>query len=127
MRNIKQMFKGSMIIAILSGLFGLISLSSVAFAEKIDAKRLAEGKKLTFGIKKGNCLACHIIADGSLPGNVGPPLVAMKARFKTKKELRAQVANSRTRNKLSIMPPFGPKKILTDKEIDLVVDYIYTL
>jgi mono/diheme cytochrome c family protein len=51
----------------------------------------------------------------------------MKVRFKTRSSLRSQISNSRLRNKLSIMPPFSAKKILTEKEIDLVTDYIYTL
>ena len=36
---------------------------------------VAEGKKLTFDRKKGNCLACHMIEDGELAGNNGPALL----------------------------------------------------
>ena len=52
------------------------NLPSVSYSDDI-----AEGKKLTFDRKKGNCLACHMIDDGELAGNNGPPLLAMKARF----------------------------------------------
>ncbi len=37
------------------------------------ADNIAEGKSLTFDRKKGNCLACHMIDDGELAGNNGPP------------------------------------------------------
>jgi len=47
------------------------------------------GEEVTFGRKLGNCLACHMIPGGNLPGNVGPPLLAMKARFPDKAVLRA--------------------------------------
>ncbi|RLA08874.1 MAG: sulfur oxidation c-type cytochrome SoxX [Gammaproteobacteria bacterium] len=127
MSFIKKTLKFSSLAIVFAGLLNFFMLTSVNSAEAVGAKSTAEGKKLTFGRKKGNCLACHIIADGSLPGNVGPPLVAMKVRFKTKKALRSQIANSRARNKLSIMPPFSAKKILTEKEIDLITDFIYTL
>ena len=36
-----------------------------------DQASIAEGKKIAFNRKKGNCLACHMIADGSLPGDIG--------------------------------------------------------
>ena len=42
-----------------------------------------EGKKLAFDRKKGNCLACHMIDDGELACNSGPPLIAMKLVFQT--------------------------------------------
>lgn len=86
-----------------------------------------EGKKLAFDKKKGNCLACHIIAGGKQAGNIAPPLVAMKARFPDKAKLRAQIADPRIKNPNSMMPPFGPHGVLSDKEIDTVVEYIYGL
>ena len=85
------------------------------------------GKKLAFNRKKGNCLACHQIAGGSLPGNIGPPLVAMKSRFPDKAKLRAQIYDARKANPNTIMPPFGPHAILSDDEIDKVVEFISTL
>jgi sulfur-oxidizing protein SoxX len=77
--------------------------------------------------KKGNCLACHAIAGGTLAGNIGPPLVAMKARFPDKREVRAQIEDPTVKNPRTIMPPFGKHGILTEKEIDLITEYIYTL
>ncbi len=88
---------------------------------------IAEGKKIAFNRKKGNCLACHAIAGGSLPGDIGPPLIAMKARFPNKAKLRAQIWDSTASNPNSIMPPFGRHNILSDKDIDKITDFIHSL
>ena len=60
----------------------LIGASSVTLAD-YSADDIAKGKALYLNKKKGNCIACHMIpdADAKLPGNQGPPLLAMKARF----------------------------------------------
>ncbi len=88
---------------------------------------VAEGKKLAFNRKKGNCLACHAIEGGALPGNIGPPLVAMKARFPDAAVLRAQIWNASAANPDTIMPPFGRHQILSDDEIDKITAFIHTL
>ena len=82
---------------------------------------------MSFNRKKGNCLACHQIEGGSLAGNIGPPLVAMKARFPDYNKLRAQIYDARTNNPNTIMIPFGPHAVMSDKEIDLVTKFIHTL
>ena len=41
----------------------------------------AAGQLLAMDRSKGNCLACHVIADGEQPGNIGPPLFAMKVDY----------------------------------------------
>ena len=86
-----------------------------------------EGKKLVFDQMKGNCLACHMIVGGDLPGNIGPPLVAMKDRFPDKAKLRAQIYDPRAANPKTNMMPLGPMGNLTDEEIYKVVEYVYTL
>ncbi len=88
---------------------------------------IAEGKKIAFDRKLGNCLTCHMIQGGALTGNIGPPLIAMKARFPDRAVLRSQISDSTAQNPMSMMPPFGRHKILTEKQIDLVTDYIHTL
>ena len=92
-----------------------------------SADEIADGKQVAFDRKKGNCLACHMIAGGSLPGNIGPPLVAMKARFPDKAALRAQIWDPTAANPNTIMPPFGKHRILSEKEVDLVTEFIYSL
>ncbi len=110
-------------VLVLGSMLGLAPV--VASAD--EASVVEAGKKLAFNRKKGNCLACHQIAGGSLPGNIGPPLVAMKSRFPDKAKLRAQIYDSRKANPNTIMPPFGPHAILSDDEIDKIVEFIYTL
>lgn len=106
-------------------MLGLIMGSTQAMAASADA--IAKGKELSFDRKLGNCLACHMIEGGNLPGNAGPPLIAMKARYPDKAKLRAQIWDATKANPTSIMPPFGKHKILSEEQIDLVVEYIYSL
>lgn len=92
-----------------------------------DEQRLILGKRIAFERSKGNCLACHVIADGEEPGNIGQPLVDMATRFKNKQHLREQLWDATRFNPETTMPPFGRNKILTETEIDQVVDYLWTL
>jgi sulfur-oxidizing protein SoxX len=108
---------------ILSALLVLLTaVSGVAIAAQA-----MDGKTLVMKRSKGNCLACHAIADGELPGNIGPPLVAMKARFPDADILRKQIWDATASNPDTRMPPFGRHGILSDDEIDLIVEYLYTL
>jgi sulfur-oxidizing protein SoxX len=91
------------------------------------ASVIDQGKAIAFDRKKGNCLACHQIEGGDLAGNIGPPLVAMKARYPDKAKLRAQIWDATKMNPGTIMPPFGRHKILSESEIDKVVEFIYSL
>ncbi len=95
--------------------------------EPAGADRLAQGKALAFERSKGNCLACHHIEGGELAGNYGPPLIMMKARFPDRDVLRAQIWDASVRMRSTRMPPFGRHRILTEEEIDLVVDFVLTL
>jgi sulfur-oxidizing protein SoxX len=108
---------------VLAGLFVLLS----GMSEAVLSDPLANGKALVMERSKGNCLACHSIADGKQPGNIGPPLLAMKARFPEAESLRKQIWDATIRNPDTRMPPFGRHGILSSKEIDLIVQYLYTL
>ncbi len=98
-----------------------------AMAAPADPVIVAAGKAIATGRSQGNCLACHMIEDGESPGNIGPPLIAMKARFPDKAKLRAQIWDATAVNPESAMVPFGRLKVLSDDEIDKVVEYIWTL
>ena len=114
--------------AMLSSALLISSLSFLSVTSaNADEATIAEGKKIAFNRKKGNCLGCHMIADGALPGNVGPPLIAMKARFPDKAKLRAQIWDATTANPKTIMPPFGRHNILSDQEVDKITDFIHSL
>ncbi len=92
-----------------------------------DEAMVAKGKQVAENRRKGNCLACHAMGDGQLPGNQGPALLAMKIRFPDRAVLRAQIYNPLEMNPDSLMPPFGLHNILSEDEIDAIVEYLYTL
>jgi sulfur-oxidizing protein SoxX len=86
------------------------------------------GQQLAHDVYKGNCLACHQIPGDSTAvsrANIGPPLVHMRSRFPDRTTLRNQIWDSTARNPETVMPPFGKHKVLTEDEIDLIVEYIY--
>lgn len=91
------------------------------------ADSAADGKEISFDRKKGNCLACHVMDDGELAGLVGPPLMMMDVRFPDRAVLRKQIWDPTIRNPATSMPPYGKHRMLTEEEIDKVVDYLYTL
>jgi sulfur-oxidizing protein SoxX len=122
MRNTAQLITAASAVATLLGALS-VSLPVAAAEPSV----LEQGKMLAFDNRKGNCLACHQIEGGDLPGNIGPPLVVMKARFPDKAKLYAQIFDSTQGNPNSIMPPFGRHQILTSDELDKVVEYIYSL
>src|SRR5437879_11389862 len=87
----------------------------------------AEGQKLAFDRGKGNCLTCHEIKGGDLPGTIGPPLKDIKSKYPDRNELVAILSDETKRNPLTVMPPFGRNRILTDQEINAIVDFLQTL
>ena len=99
-----------------------LSLGNTAYSGDIE-----EGKKLAFDRKKGNCLACHMMDDGELAGNNGPPLIAMKARFPNKQDLFDQIWDPTNNDPNSFMPPFGKHGAISKTEINKIIEYLYTL
>lgn len=87
----------------------------------------AEGQKLAFDRGKGNCLSCHEIKGGDLSGTIGPPLKDIKNKYPDRKDLVAILTDEPRRNPLTAMPPFGRNRILTEQEIDAIVDFLQTL
>ena len=114
-----------------TALFVAAVLAVVLFAgARVSAQALPgqvlPGQVLAFDRSKGNCLTCHDIKGGDSPGNLGPPLADMKTRFPDRKELAAIVFDETKRNPQTVMPPFGRNLILTDGEIEAIVDFLYT-
>ncbi|HAQ50971.1 MAG TPA: sulfur oxidation c-type cytochrome SoxX [Gammaproteobacteria bacterium] len=108
-------------------LMALLILPFFFLPAMAETNRIQEGKEISFDRKKGNCLACHAMDDGELAGLVGPPLMMMKLRFPDKAVLKAQIWDATERNPATSMPPFGRHRMLTEDEIDKVVEYLYTL
>jgi sulfur-oxidizing protein SoxX len=92
-----------------------------------EADVLTRGRAIAFDPAKGNCLACHQIDGGESPGDVGPALVAIGPRFPNKRLLREQLWDPMAHYPRSRMPPFGRHRILTEDELDMVVEYLYSL
>jgi sulfur-oxidizing protein SoxX len=111
----------------------IAGFASVTYALPVDAAdaepaHIDRGRQIAHDVYKGNCLACHQIPGDPLAvslANIAPPLVAMRSRFPDRAQLRAQIWDSTQRNPMTVMPPFGKHRVLTEEEIDLVVDYIY--
>ena len=108
-------------------LVGAALLLGLFCSPAMASEETEKGKALAFDRKKGNCLTCHYIQGGTLMGNSGPALVAMKQRFPDRANLVAQVADPHAKNPRSIMPPFDKHEILSKSEIDLIVTWLYTL
>jgi sulfur-oxidizing protein SoxX len=100
----------------------LIACTGSAFAQSAPS----EGQKLAFDRGKGNCLTCHEIKGGDLPGTIGPKLEGLKSRY-SRDDLIAIVNDETKRNPQTVMPPFGRNRILTEHEIDAIVDFLQTL
>jgi len=115
---------------------GAIMLSGTVLAQATAAPAAAAaakeetGKEIAFNNRKGNCLACHAmptVPDALSPGNYGPPLIAMSARYPDKAKLRAKIWDASVTTPTTSMLPFGKHGVLTEKEIDKVTDFTYGL
>jgi sulfur-oxidizing protein SoxX len=101
--------------------------STQAVTGEVDPAALERGKTIAFDRNAGNCLSCHMMDDGELPGNSGPPLMQMQVRFPDRAVLRQQIWDPAVRNPQTVMPPYGRNLVLSEEEIDLVVDYVLSL
>jgi len=111
-----------------SALLPALALSTLMVTGPAHAQSsVAEGQKLAFDRGKGNCLTCHDIKGGDLPGTIGPPLKDIKSKYPDRNELVAILTDETKRNPLTVMPPFGRNRILTEQEISAIVDFLQTL
>jgi len=101
--------------------------AATAPAQPNPAETLAQGKKLAMDRASGNCIACHMIPGGESPGTIGPPLVAMQVRYPSKDKLREQIWDATKANPASAMPPFGKNQVLTEQQINQVVEFVWSL
>ena len=120
---------GRIPLTLLAAPAGLMLLAGVVVSPEAGANSsmIEQGKAIAFDRKKGNCMSCHVMDGADQAGTIGPPLVAMQERFPDKSKLRAQIWDPTKKNPQSMMPPFGRHEILTDEEIDKVVEYILSL
>lgn len=103
-----------------------LAMAAVAISPA-HAQSVTEGQKLAFDRGKGNCLTCHVIKGGDLPGTIGPELKDLGSKYPDRNELVAIVSDETKRNPQTMMPPFGRNRILTEQEISAIVDFLQTL
>ncbi len=115
---------GTLVVAL--GALAILPIPANA-EDQPSAKMLEEGKKIAFSRKLGNCLACHHIDGGQAGGTIGPPLIAMQVRYPDKEKLRAQIWDATIANPESAMPPFGSYHIVSDEQMDKLVEFIWSL
>ena len=120
-RKRQRLCAASLAAALLSG----VAVSATA-AESPKGD-IAAGRAIAMDRAQGNCIACHVLPGGDSPGAIGPALVAMKSRFPSKEALAKQIWDPTVRNPDTVMPPFGRHAILSEKEFNDVVDYIWSL
>ena len=93
-----------------------------------ESEAVTMGRQLAHSYEKGNCLGCHRIPGDPKAitlATLGPPLVNMRERFPERAILRAQLWDSTRSNPNTIMPPFGKHGVLTEHEIEQIIEYIY--
>lgn len=103
-----------------------------------DAKA---GRKIAYGRKAGNCLACHKmpIPEQQFHGEIGPDLAGSGSRF-TASEMRLRIVNPKVINPATFMPAFyrntglhrvqkkwKGKTILKAQQVEDLVAYLMTL
>ena len=108
-------------------LLALVVLTGLAAHPAWAQSAISEGERLAFDRGKGNCLTCHAIKGGDSPGTIGPPLADLKSKYPDRNDLVAIVTDETKRNPETVMPPFGRNRILTEQEINAIVDFLQTL
>jgi sulfur-oxidizing protein SoxX len=102
-------------------------IGAAVLSNPARAQSASEGQKLAFDRGKGNCLTCHVIKGGDLPGTIGPELKDIKSKYPDGNDLVAILHDETKRNPQTVMPPFGRNRILTEQEISAIVDFLQTL
>ncbi|EDN69619.1 sulfur/thiosulfate oxidation proteins SoxXA [Beggiatoa sp. PS] len=86
------------------------------------------GKKLVADRKRGgSCFSCHILPDGSMPGNIGPALSMIGIWNRSDERLFNYIYDARQYNPNTVMPPWGAHGLYTKAEIKDIVSYLQTL
>jgi len=104
-----------------------ILLTACSSLNQPPAEQLAVGKLIAFDRNQGNCLACHQIADGDMPGNIGPALTREVLHQHNKQHLHDLIWDAARFNPKTSMPPYGKNKVLSNNDIRAIVDYLWSL
>src|SRR5258708_35317762 len=110
------------LIAALALTIGVLASAGPALAQSAAS----DGQKLAFDRGKGNCLTCHVIKGGDLPGTIEPELKNIKSKYPDRNDLVAIITDETKRNPQTVRPPFGRNRILPEQEINAAVDFLQT-
>jgi len=107
-------------------LAGLAALAVVpgALAQK------DQGLELFVRPDKGYCIACHAVPTSAGPAtrsNVGPARTGSRMRELGSAGLHELLRDPTRANPDTVMPPFGKHRILEEREIDRVTEYLLAL
>jgi len=108
---------------ILAGLAAL-ALGPDALAQK------DQGLELFVRPDKGYCISCHAVPPSSGPAtrsNVGPALTGSRMRSLGAAALHDMLRDPTMANPDTVMPPFGKHRILDEREIDRLTEYLIAL
>jgi sulfur-oxidizing protein SoxX len=107
--------------------FGLLSgVGLIGVATAATPAEIAAGQKIASTTTQGNCDACHMFKGAVEAGNIGPNLENVKSYVPNRKEFYKIIYDEEARNPSTIMPAFGKNQILTPKEINEVIDFMYS-
>jgi len=109
-------------------LWALAAWALIPAAAWAEDARVSAGRELAHGYEKGNCLGCHRIPGDPKAvtlATLGPPLRDVLARYPDREALRSRLWDATAYNSSTIMPPFGKHGVLTEQEIELIIEYLY--
>ena len=98
--------------------------------QKHSIKPVIEGWCLLIDRNRGNCLACHNVVVDAWPeflpvaGNAGPVLENLSDKYASRVEVRNLVYDASKNFPDTVMPQYGGHGILSDLEIDLIVEFL---
>jgi sulfur-oxidizing protein SoxX len=113
--------------AFIPALSAALLIGAASISQAGAQSTATEGQRLAFDRGKGNCLSCHQIKGGEFPGSIGPALKDIKTKYPDRNELVAILSDETSRNPQTVMPPFGRNRILTEREINAIADFLQTL
>lgn len=89
-----------------------------------------DGRAIFADPARGNCIACHQVPAGAGPSvrsDVGPRLDAARLRGWDRARLRELLHDPMRANPGTVMPPYGRHRLLDDREIERLIDFLHAL
>jgi sulfur-oxidizing protein SoxX len=106
-----------------------VLLAAAGFAVPATAQDLAAIDLFTHP-GKGHCIACHQLPAGTGPesrNDVGPRLEGARMRELGREALREILRDPTRNNPETVMPPYGRHRLLDEREIDRLAEFLHAL